>query len=76
MVGKVIGENIVVVSEAISLRGLVIGFSIVRWCINGQLLSNIPPILIETLLILITKHNFYDSNRNVNLLTCLIDESF
>jgi low-affinity ferrous iron transport protein len=67
--GKILAKDIVAASGAIILIGLVTGSSVMRWSITGQLLSNIPPMLIETFLMmaLITRHNISDSNRRVDV---------
>lgn len=58
-----------VVSGVVLILGLVVGASVMRWSETDQLLSNIPPSIIESFfaLILITGHNVDEAKRGVDL---------
>lgn len=67
-VGNVCSHEITVVLGAATIVGLIIGASAMRWSVTGQLLSNTPPSIIESLfMILITGHNVGDAPRRVDL---------
>ena len=69
VMGTITSHEAVVVLGAATVIGLVIGSSAMGWSITGQLLSNIPPSIIESffMIILITGHNVADSRRRVDL---------
>jgi low-affinity ferrous iron transport protein len=58
-----------VVFGMLTILGLIIGSSAMRWSVTGQLLSNVPPSIIESFftMILITGHNIGDARRRVDL---------
>lgn len=61
-VGRFSAHELTVILGVVVIIGLIIGSSLLRWNITGQLLSNVPPSIIETffMLTLITGHNFAD----------------
>ena len=67
--GNWCSHELTVVLGGISIIGLIIGSSAMRWSVTGQLLSNVPPSIIESFftMILITGHNIGDSKRRVEL---------
>jgi low-affinity ferrous iron transport protein len=67
--GKVCSHEVTVVLGAASVIGLIIGSSAMHWSLTGQLLSNIPPSIIESffMMILVTSHNIADSRRRLIL---------
>jgi low-affinity ferrous iron transport protein len=58
-----------VVFGMVTILGLIIGSSAMRWSVTGRLLSNVPPSIIESFftMILITGHNIGDAWRRVIL---------
>jgi low-affinity ferrous iron transport protein len=68
-VGDICSHELTVVLGAVTIIGLIIGASAVGWSVTGQLLSNVPPSIIESFftLILITGHNIGDAKRRVDL---------
>lgn len=68
-VGNVCSHEITVVLGALTIVGLIVGASAMRWSVTGQLLCNIPPSIIESffMMILITGHNVGDAKRRVDL---------
>jgi len=56
-------HKVTVVLGAASVIGLIVGSSAMRWSLRGQLLSNIPSSIVESLfmMILITSHNIADA---------------
>ncbi|KAH7094504.1 Low affinity iron permease-domain-containing protein [Paraphoma chrysanthemicola] len=58
-----------VVLGVISIFGLIVGATAMRWSETGQLLCNIPPSIIESFftLILITGHNVGEARRRADL---------
>lgn len=68
-VGYICSHEWTVVSGVILIFGLIIGASVMRWSVTGQLLCNIPPSIIESFftLILITGHNVGEAKRRVDL---------
>ncbi|ORX33308.1 hypothetical protein BD324DRAFT_640266 [Kockovaella imperatae] len=58
-INRVCATQLMVVGGFITTLGLIIVSSVMRWNLVGQLLSNVPPSLIESffMLILITGHN-------------------
>lgn len=69
LVGSICSHAWAVVSGVVLIFGLVIGASVMRWSVTGQLLCNIPPSIIETFftLILITGHNVGEAKRRADL---------
>ncbi|OAL42824.1 Low affinity iron permease [Pyrenochaeta sp. DS3sAY3a] len=69
-VGCICSHEWAIVSGVILIFGFVIGASVMRWSVTGQLLCNIPPSIIESFftLILITGHNVGEAKRRVDLL--------
>ena len=61
-VGRFSAHELTVVLGLVVIIGLIIGSSLMKWNITGQLLSNVPPSIIETffMITLITGHNFAD----------------
>jgi low-affinity ferrous iron transport protein len=68
-VGDICSHENTVVLGAISIVGLIIGSSAMRWSVTGQLLCNVPPSIIESFftMILITGHNVGEAKRRVDL---------
>lgn len=68
-VGKICSHEVTVVVGTATVIGLVIGSSAMHWSLQGQLLSNIPPSIIESffMMILITGHNGVDARRRIVL---------
>ena len=69
IVNRVSGHELAVVVGFLAILGLIAGSSAMKWNTTGQLLSNVPPSLIESffMLILITGHNSADGRKRVNL---------
>lgn len=67
--GDVCAHEITVFLGVLLIIGLVTGSSLMKWTETGQLLSNIPPSIVESffMMILITQHNILDSQRRVDL---------
>lgn len=67
--GDICAHGITVVVGVLLIIGLIVGSSLMRWTETGQLLSNIPPSIVESffMMILITSHNILDSRRGVDL---------
>jgi len=67
--GAVCSHEYTVILGVVSIVGLVIGASAMRWSLTGQLLCNVPPSIIETffMMILITGHNLSDQRRRRDL---------
>lgn len=67
--GTICSHRYTVVVGAASVIGLIIGSSAMHWSLTGQLLSNIPPSIVESffMMILITSHNIADARRRVIL---------
>ncbi|KAI9684482.1 MAG: low-affinity Fe(2+) transport protein [Trizodia sp. TS-e1964] len=67
--GKLLSHEWTVVMGVFTIIGLIIGSSALGWSITGQLLSNVPPSIIESFftMILITGHNIGDAKRRVDL---------
>jgi low-affinity ferrous iron transport protein len=67
--GNVCSHELTVVLGMITIVGLIIGSSAMKWSTTGQLLCNIPPSIIESffMMILITGHNIADARRRVDL---------
>ncbi|KAA8647838.1 hypothetical protein EYZ11_003609 [Aspergillus tanneri] len=67
--GKVCSHLLMVVAGLLLTIGCVIGSSVMRWNTTGQLISNIPPSIIETffMLILITGQNDADASARVDM---------
>lgn len=67
--GKICSHLLMVVAGFLLTIGCVIGSSVMRWNTTGQLISNIPPSIIETffMLILITGQNDADASARVDM---------
>lgn len=67
--GSICSHLLMVVAGLLLTIGCVIGSSVLKWNTTGQLISNIPPSLIETLfmLILITGQNDADASARVEM---------
>ncbi|KAE8322144.1 Low affinity iron permease-domain-containing protein [Aspergillus sergii] len=67
--GNVCSHLLMVVAGFLLTIGCVIGSSAMRWSTTGQLISNIPPSIIETffMLILITGQNDADASARVDM---------
>jgi low-affinity ferrous iron transport protein len=68
-VGKVCSSEYMVLFGAAILIVLVIISSVMNWSLTGQLISNVPPSIIETffMMILITGHNDFEGKRRIDL---------
>ncbi|KAH8549213.1 Low affinity iron permease-domain-containing protein [Umbelopsis sp. PMI_123] len=68
-VGKVCSSEYMVLVGTCTMISLVIISSAMHWSLTGQLISNVPPSIIETffMMILITGHNDFESKRRVDL---------
>ncbi|KAF7593319.1 low-affinity Fe(2+) transport protein [Aspergillus hancockii] len=67
--GNICSHLLMVVAGLLLTIGCVIGSSVMRWNTTGQLISNIPPSIIETffMLILITGQNDADASARVDM---------
>ncbi|KAK6501609.1 low-affinity Fe(2+) transport protein [Arthrobotrys musiformis] len=67
-VGEISSHLLMVVAGFLLTVGCVVGSSVMRWNETGQLISNIPPSIIETffMLILITGQIYMDASARVN----------
>jgi low-affinity ferrous iron transport protein len=67
--GRICAHELMVLAGVLTTVGLVIGSSVMRWSTTGQLISNIPPSIIESffMMILITGHNYGNARTGVNL---------
>ncbi|KAK3944997.1 Low-affinity iron/zinc ion transport protein fet4 [Diplogelasinospora grovesii] len=67
--GAVCSHPATVIVGVLSIVGLIIGASAMKWTTTGQLLCNIPPSIIESffMIILITGHNLSDHKRRDDL---------
>ena len=67
--GNILSHKLTVVLGDISIFGLIIGASAMRWSLTGQLLCNVPPSIVESFftMVLITGHNIGDAKRRVDL---------
>ncbi|OXV09318.1 hypothetical protein Egran_02919 [Elaphomyces granulatus] len=68
-VGRVCAHELMVVFCVFIIAGLLAGSSVMKWKTMGQLISNVPPSIIETffMIILITGHNYADATTRVDL---------
>jgi low-affinity ferrous iron transport protein len=68
---RVCAHESTVVLGFLVVVGLVCGSSAMHWSTTGQLLSNVPPSIIESffMIILITGHNFAEATRRAGLET-------
>ncbi|BFZ55234.1 hypothetical protein PYCC9005_002274 [Savitreella phatthalungensis] len=68
-VGRVCANAWAVVGDVVLIVGLLIGSSLMSWDTTGQLLSNVPPSIIESFLmiILLPGHNWADAARRNQL---------
>lgn len=68
---KVCAHELSVVAGLVFIISLIIGSSVMRWNTPGQLLCNIPPMIVESFFmqVLITGHNASDSKRRADLKT-------
>lgn len=62
-------HELAVIAGFLTIIGLIMGASAMRWTITGQLLCNVPPSLIESffMIILITGHNSAECRNRLNL---------
>jgi low-affinity ferrous iron transport protein len=69
LMGNFCSHKLTVLFGAFIILCLIIGSSAMRWSLTGQLLSNVPPSIIESFftMILITGHNIGDSKRRIEL---------
>lgn len=67
--GRTCAHEAMVLAGFLTIVGLVIGSSILKWTVTGQLLCNVPPSIIESffMVILITGHNLGDAQKRVDL---------
>jgi low-affinity ferrous iron transport protein len=65
VVGHICAHEMTMLADVLLIVGLIIGSSAMHWNLTGQLLSNVPPSIIETFLmvVLITGHNSADTER-------------
>jgi low-affinity ferrous iron transport protein len=68
-VSRLCSHELVVLLGTALMIGLVIISSAMRWSLNGQLISNVPPSIIESffMMILITGHNDVEIRRRIDL---------
>jgi low-affinity ferrous iron transport protein len=68
-VGKFCSHEFTVLLGAGTMIGLIIISSAMRWSLTGQLISNVPPSIIESffMMILITGHNEVEVQRRIEL---------
>ncbi|KAL1984647.1 hypothetical protein VTN96DRAFT_8773 [Rasamsonia emersonii] len=66
---KVCAHELTVIAGFLVIVGLIVGSSVMQWNTTGQLISNIPPSIIESffMIILITGHNDADAAKRVDL---------
>lgn len=66
---RISAHELTVVAGFLLLVGLVIGASVMRWSLTGQLLCNVPPSIIESffMIVLITGHNQEQSRKVAEL---------
>ncbi|KAJ8607001.1 hypothetical protein MRB53_040598 [Persea americana] len=64
-VGKFCAHEIAVCADVLLIIGLLVASSVMGWNTTGQLVSNVPPSIIESFLmiILLPGHNFADTER-------------
>ena len=70
IMNNVCGHELMVLAGILLIIGLLTGSTIMKWSETGQLLSNIPPSIIETffMIILITGHNSADAQRRADMM--------
>ncbi|KAI8584311.1 hypothetical protein K450DRAFT_219270 [Umbelopsis ramanniana AG] len=68
-VGNVCSSEYMVIAGTATMIGLIIISSSMNWSLTGQLISNVPPNIIETffMMILITGHNDFETKRREDL---------
>ncbi|KAI9282034.1 Low affinity iron permease-domain-containing protein [Umbelopsis sp. AD052] len=68
-VGNVCSSKYMVITGTSTMVGLIIISSSMNWSLTGQLISNVPPSIIETffMMILITGHNDFETKRRADL---------
>ena len=73
IIGRALAKDYIALSGALIIVGLVVASSVMGWSITGQLVSNVPPSLIETffMMALITAHNISDAQRRVDIYNML-----
>ncbi|KAL1969789.1 hypothetical protein VTN77DRAFT_7298 [Rasamsonia byssochlamydoides] len=66
---RICAHELTVIAGFLIIIGLLIGSSVMQWNTTGQLISNIPPSIIESffMIILITGHNDDDAAKRVDL---------
>jgi low-affinity ferrous iron transport protein len=69
VVEKVSAHELTVAAGVLTIVGLLIGASAMKWSLTGQLLCNVPPSLIESffMMILVTGHNLNDDKKRAEL---------
>jgi low-affinity ferrous iron transport protein len=69
IVEKVSAHELTVAAGFLTIIGLLVGASAMKWSLTGQLLCNVPPSLIESffMMILVTGHNLNDDKKRVQL---------
>lgn len=67
--GIVCAHEITVILGIMLVIGLIIGASVMKWTVTGQLICNIPPSIIESffMMILITGHNLSEADWRADL---------
>lgn len=70
-IDRITTHEFAVVAALFTMFGLVAGSSAMKWSLTGQLLSNVPPSIIESwlMLVLITGHNLIEDRRRQELQT-------
>ncbi|KAE8352294.1 Low affinity iron permease-domain-containing protein [Aspergillus coremiiformis] len=68
-INRVCAHEVTVAVGVVTIVGLIIGASVMKWTMTGQLLCNVPPSLIESffMLALVTGHNSADGRKRVDL---------
>lgn len=69
VVDKISAHELTVVAGVLTIIGLIVGASAMKWTLTGQLLCNVPPSIIESFLmmILVTGHNLNDDKKRSEL---------
>ncbi|KAI5303609.1 low-affinity Fe(2+) transport protein [Ascosphaera atra] len=69
MVGRACGHELTVIGDIFLIIGLLAASTAMRWSMTGQLVSNIPPNLIEgfLMIVLISGDNIIDAKKLANL---------
>jgi hypothetical protein len=69
VMGRIYAHEITVIAGFMVLLGLLTGSRMMKWDTTGELLSNVPPRIIESffMIILITGHNYADQEKREDL---------